>query len=82
MNQSIREVIKARSNSIDEALIFMESMQGLDQTNLGLFAVGGYGRREMLPYSDTDIMILSEDEISEEHEKADFFFHFLFVGCW
>ena len=67
--QSIREVIKARSNSIDEALIFLWNHAGLDQTNLGLFAVGGYGRREMLPYSDTDIMILSEDEISEEHEK-------------
>ena len=67
--QTIREVIKARSNSIDEALVFLWNHAELNQTELGLFAVGGYGRREMLPYSDTDIMILSEDEISEEQEK-------------
>ena len=56
--QSIRDVILARSNVIDEALQFLWTHAGLDQSGLGLFAVGGYGRREMLPYSDVDIMIL------------------------
>ena len=67
--QTIREVISARSNLIDEALQFLWQHAELDQTSLGLFAVGGYGRREMLPYSDVDIMILSEDEITEDQEK-------------
>ena len=66
---SIREVIRARSNLIDEALKFIWQHAGLDQTSLALFAVGGYGRREMLPYSDVDIMILSEEEISVENEE-------------
>ncbi|MEG0827283.1 MAG: [protein-PII] uridylyltransferase [Acinetobacter sp.] len=67
--QSIREVILTRSNLIDEALQFLWKHAELDQTDLGLFAVGGYGRREMLPYSDVDIMILSQDEITSDQEK-------------
>ena len=67
--QPIREVISARANLIDEALQFLWRHAELDQTKLGLFAVGGYGRREMLPYSDVDIMILSEDEITAEQEQ-------------
>ena len=66
--QSIREIILTRSNIIDEALKFLWNHAELDQTELGLFAVGGYGRREMLPYSDVDIMILSEHDISPEQE--------------
>ena len=69
LGQPIREVISARANLIDEALQFLWRHAELDQTKLGLFAVGGYGRREMLPYSDVDIMILSEDEITTEQEQ-------------
>lgn len=67
--QNIRDVILTRSNLIDEALQFLWRHAKLDQTDLGLFAVGGYGRREMLPYSDVDIMILSQDEITPEQEN-------------
>ena len=67
--QSIREVILARSNLIDEALTFLWQHAELDQTDLSLFAVGGYGRKEMLPYSDVDIMVLSEDAITAEQEQ-------------
>lgn len=65
----IREIILARSNMIDEALTFLWKYTGLQNSELGLFAVGGYGRKEMLPYSDVDIMILSEQELTPEQEK-------------
>ena len=67
--QSIREIILSRSHLIDEALRFLWKHAELDQTDLGLFAVGGYGRQEMLPYSDVDIMILSEDDLTPDQEK-------------
>ena len=66
---SIREIVRSRSDIIDEALIFLWNHAELDQTDLSLFAVGGYGRREMLPYSDVDIMVLSEDELTSEQEE-------------
>ncbi|QCO22539.1 [protein-PII] uridylyltransferase [Acinetobacter cumulans] len=65
---SIREIIVTRSDLIDEALKFLWQHAELEHSQLGLFAVGGYGRREMLPYSDVDIMILSEDDIPRELE--------------
>lgn len=66
---SIRQIVLARSNTIDEALTFLWKYAGLEQSELSLFAVGGYGRREMLPYSDVDIMILSEHDLTENLEK-------------
>ena len=66
----IREIILTRSNLIDEALKFIWTHAELDQTHLALFAVGGYGRREMMPYSDVDILILSEHDLTPEQENA------------
>ncbi len=66
---SIRHIISTRSQVIDEALSFLWSHAGLADSPLGLFAVGGYGRQEMSPYSDVDIMILSEDTLSSQQEQ-------------
>lgn len=67
---AIREVIAARSDQIDLALQFLWQRAGLHEcAGLSLFAVGGYGRREMLPYSDTDILVLSADELDRATEQ-------------
>lgn len=65
--QSIREVLHLRSNSIDNILIHL--WQSAELTDISLFAVGGYGRKEMLPYSDIDIMVLSEEELTKDQQQ-------------
>lgn len=48
------------------------SSEGASLPNIAIVAVGGYGRKELTPYSDIDIMIISErrDSISEKIAKA------------
>ncbi|MEY4516676.1 MAG: [protein-PII] uridylyltransferase [Pseudomonadota bacterium] len=62
---SIREVVQARAAAIDSLLMLLWDYHELPSKDLALMAVGGYGRGEMLPYSDVDIMVLSREELPE-----------------
>ena len=65
----IRDIIKHRSMALDQILVYLWDQAGLSRTSLGLFAVGGYGRQEMLPFSDIDLMILSEDKLTDQQQE-------------
>ncbi len=67
-NISIRRVLKARSQGIDSVLQLLWQHFALPEHDLALISVGGYGRGEMLPYSDVDIMILSRQPLTPELE--------------
>ncbi|WP_301097947.1 bifunctional uridylyltransferase/uridylyl-removing protein GlnD [Otariodibacter sp.] len=55
-----------RSNFYDQLLQTLWEHFELDRySDLALIAVGGYGRREMFPLSDLDILIISENPINE-----------------
>ncbi|HEX4894988.1 MAG TPA: [protein-PII] uridylyltransferase [Solimonas sp.] len=64
-------LVHARAHLVDEVLcaawqkFLPEGTQGLT-----LVAVGGYGRGELLPHSDIDILLLHEGQALETHRKG------------
>ena len=58
-------LLGARAMVMDRVLSALWNEAGLDEQSLGLFAVGGYGRGELHPFSDIDILILGEQSAIE-----------------
>ncbi len=65
---NIRQLVAARACAIDELLSSLFLWFELEQTDLALFAIGGYGRGELSLYSDIDILLLSPDDIGTAHD--------------
>lgn len=63
----VLHLIQARSAFYDQMLLQLWTQYGFDQRpELSLIAVGGYGRQEMFPLSDLDILVLSEQPVDDE----------------
>ncbi|MCN4143704.1 MAG: [protein-PII] uridylyltransferase [Thiohalomonas sp.] len=67
--QNIVHLIKERSQAIDMILSMAWSYYNLGK-NAALLAVGGYGRGELHPYSDLDLLLLHDAEHDLEDESA------------
>jgi [protein-PII] uridylyltransferase len=64
-------LVHARSHLVDEVLRASWNKFLPDSTEgLALVAVGGYGRSELLPHSDIDILLLHRDGSLEAHRSA------------
>ncbi|MDH3325694.1 MAG: nucleotidyltransferase domain-containing protein, partial [Gammaproteobacteria bacterium] len=79
-NVSIELLIKARSHFIDTLMIHAWRSFFISDTNedIALIAVGGYGRAELHPYSDVDILILlKHDNVETYKDSLECFITFL-----
>ncbi|WP_428355313.1 [protein-PII] uridylyltransferase [Methyloprofundus sp.] len=66
----IQDFLHAKTQFIDEALCIPWKYFIRDNPdNFALVAVGGYGRQEMFPHSDIDLLILFHDDTTEAEKQ-------------
>jgi len=63
--------IRRRSAVVDRILIEMwrRAFAGQPALNVSLLALGGYGRKDLFPYSDIDVLFAFADEKTEEQSR-------------
>lgn len=69
INEDIYTLVAHRSNFVDLILQKLWCQHNLDEYQISLLAVGGYGRGELHPFSDVDILLLTQEKTNKELEE-------------
>ncbi|WP_416305675.1 [protein-PII] uridylyltransferase [Neptunicella sp. SCSIO 80796] len=66
----IKDIVTGRAKAVDAMLIKAWQLLNLnDKECIALVAVGGYGRQQLQPYSDVDILLLSRKKLSSASQE-------------
>ena len=69
-NQNINQIVRDRAWVLDQLLGFAwKQFQWPDPGNISLIAVGGYGRGELHPHSDIDLLVLTRKGRHTQYQK-------------
>lgn len=67
-NHDPQAYLRAHTAVLDQAIRSMIALHALPSSDIAIIAVGGYGRAELFPFSDIDLLVLTTDECSEHTE--------------
>ena len=70
-NLNINDIVRGRAWVIDQILRIAWNFQDWpDPEDIALVAVGGYGRGELLPHSDIDLLILTRKDRNRQYQEC------------